>query len=203
MSIEKYTTEVFVLREFERDENDLVYKVWTRDFGIVFVLARSIRKINAKLRMVVKKNDFLLMTLVKGKDVWRLTGAEEYNKENLFLKQEKDFFWQCKAKKVISDVINKFIEEKKSYKKLFDKLESLFILEENHKSFSLMDINRFKLLITYLVLVDTGYADALIIGAKNLEEYKNFSMQDFYTHFILNEKEIKLHVFSSLKEIMI
>lgn len=203
MSIEKYTTEVFVLREFERDENDLVYKVWTRDFGIVFVLARSIRKINAKLRMAVKKNDFLLMTLVKGKDIWRLTGAEEYNKENLFLKQEKDFFWQCKAKKVISDVINKFIEEKKSYKKLFDKLESLFILEENHKSFSLMDINRFKLLITYLVLVDTGYADALIIGAKNLEEYKNFSMQDFYTHFILNEKEIKLHVFSSLKEIMI
>lgn len=52
-------------------------------------------------------------------------------------------------------------------------------------------------------MVDTGYADAKIIGVKDIEEYKIFSMQDFHTHFILNEKEVKNHVLKVLKEIMI
>lgn len=199
MSIEKYTTEAFILREYERDENDMVYKVWTRDFGIIFVLARSIRKITAKLRMVIKKNDFVLITVVKGKDVWRLTGAEEYSQNKILTNSD----WQFKAKKIISDSVNKLIEEKKTYKKLFDRLKSIFVSEENYKSLSLIDINKFKLLIMYIVLVDTGYADARIIGAKDLEEYKTFTMQDFYTYFVLNETEIKNHVLRSLKEIMI
>ena len=86
MAIEKYTTEAFILKQYEQGENDLVYKVWTKDFGIIFALARSIRKVNAKLRPNTKKNDFLVMTLVKGKEVWRLTGAEE-SKDKLFLNQ--------------------------------------------------------------------------------------------------------------------
>lgn len=199
MSIEKYTTEAFILREYERDENDMVYKVWTRDFGIIFVLARGIRKINAKLRMVIKKNNFLLMTVVKGKDTWLLTGAEE-DRGNIHFENND---WQFKARKIIGEGINKLIEEKKTYKKLFDRLKSIFILEENYKTFSFIDINKFKLLIMYIILVDTGYADARIIGAKDLEEYKNFSMQDFYTHFVLNENDVKYHVLSSLKEIML
>lgn len=100
MSIEKYTTEAFVLREYERDENDMVYKAWTRDFGIIFVLAKSIRKINAKLRMVIKKNDFILITVVKGKDVWRLTGAEEYKEDKNILRLKKIQIGILKLKKL-------------------------------------------------------------------------------------------------------
>ncbi len=203
MSIEKYTTEAFILREYERDENDMVYKVWTRDFGIIFVLARSIRKITAKLRMVIKKNDFVLITVVKGKDVWRLTGAEEYKNIIASHNKGKGNDWQYKAKKIISDTINKLIEEKKTYKKLFDRMESIFVEDQNYEIFSSFDINKFKLLITYIVLVDTGYSDARIIGAKDLEEYKTFTMKDFYTYFVLNEKEIKSHVLNVIKEIMI
>ncbi len=199
MSIEKYTTKAFILKEYDRDENDMVYKVWTRDFGIIFVLARSIRKINAKLRMLIKKNDFILITIVKGRDLWRLTGAEEYGNNKLLINND----WQFKAKKIIGEAVNKLIEEKKTYKKLFDRLESIFIFGENQKTLSLFDINKFKLLITYITLVDTGYVDATIIGAKDLEEYKTFLMKDFYTYFILNENEIKKHVLSALKEIMI
>lgn len=203
MSIEKYTTEAFILKEYERDENDLVYKVWTRDFGIIFVLAKSIRKITAKLRMTVKKNDFILITIVKGKDVWRLAGAEEF-KENKNISDTNNYLeWKFKAKKIISEAVNKFVEEKKTYKKLFDRMKSIFILDENYEAFSSVEINKFKILMTYLILVDTGYADARIIGAKDIEEYKTFSMSDFYIHFILNEKDLKNHVLNVLKEIMI
>ena len=197
MSIEKYTTEAFILREYEQGEHDLVYKVWTREFGIIFAVAKSIRKINAKLRSLIKKNDFTIITLVKGRDVWRLVGAEESISGTEFSISR---IWSLKAKKVISEVVAKFLEEKKTYKKLFDKMKSIF---SSTQDIDILDINNFKILIYYLVLVDTGYADASIIGAKDIEDYKNFSMKDFYTHFILNEKEVKKHVLHVLRETML
>ena len=197
MSHEKYTTEAFVLREYEQGEHDIVYKIWTREFGIIFAVAKSIRKINAKLRPIIKKNDLLIVTLVKGRDVWRLVGGEE-----LFLDLNSKITrsWSFKAKKVISEVISKFLEEKKTYKKLFDKIKSIFSLDQE---IDILEINNFKILIYYLVLVDTGYADASIIGARDIEEYKNFTIKDFYTHFILNEKEVKKHVLHVLRETML
>lgn len=196
MTYEKYTTKAFILREYEQGEYDLNYKVWTRDFGIIYIFARSIRKINAKLRLNIKKNDFTNITLVKGKEIWRLTGAEEENN----LKIDKDE-WVMQAKKIMSEIVNKFLEEKKSYKKLFDKLHSIFFTE--YEYIKNLDINKFKIFIYYIVLVDTGYADALIIGAKDIEEYKSFSISDLVTHFILNEEYVKRHVLSVLRESML
>lgn len=193
MAIEKYTTEAFILKQYEQGENDLVFKVWTKDFGVIFVAARSIRKVNAKLRPVAKKNDFLVMTLVKGKEVWRLTGIEEAGEKFLIGQQ------YLETKKIIAEAVDKFIEEKKTYKKLFEKFKNL-LLEESEGVF---EVQKLKLLIYYLVLVDTGYADAKKIGAKDLEEYKTFSVQDFYTHLILNEKEVKEHVAFVLKNSML
>lgn len=194
MAIEKYTTEAFILKEYEQGENDLVYKVWTKDFGIIFVLARSIRKVNAKLRPITKKNNFLVMTLVKGKEIWRLAGIEE-DKEEMLEGQ-----YSLEVKKIIAEGVNKFIEEKKTYKKLFERLKSL-LLYKNQKE--LYEIKKLKNLIFYLVLVDAGYADAKKIGVKDLHEYKSFNMQDFYTHFILNEKEVKEHLVSVLENSML
>jgi recombinational DNA repair protein (RecF pathway) len=196
MAIEKYTTEAFILREYEQGEHDLVYKIWTREFGIIFAVAKSIRKINAKLRSLIKKNDFTILTLVKGRDVWRMTGAEELIFDTDFNSKS----WSLKAKKVISEIVSKFLEEKKTYKKLFDKIKSIFSFGED---IDILEINNFKILIYYIILVDTGYADAGIIGAKDIEEYKNFSMKDFYTHFVLNEKEVKKHVLHVLRETML
>ena len=194
MSIEKYTTEAFILREYPQDENDFVYKVWTKDFGVIFVLARSIRKINAKLRMIAKKHEFLNMTLVKGKDIYRLTGVEETPMNYKFGE------YSSQVKKLIYEAIDRFIEEKKSYKKLFEKLKFLTLAYNN---LSPLETSKLKILIYYLVLVDTGYADAKIIGVKDIEEYKSFEMKDFYTHFILNEKEVKDHVVFVLKHSMV
>lgn len=194
MSIEKHTTEAFILKEYERGENDFVYKVWTKDFGIIFVLAKSIRKINAKLRMNSKKNEFLNITLVKGKDIWRLTGVDYglgiYIEENETL---------IKIKYLIGEIINRFLEENKSYKKLFERLKSIYL----DTNFQKLEIKKIQLLIYYIVLVDTGYADAKIIGVKDLESYKKLYSSDIYVNFILNEEEIKKHTKDIINIVML
>jgi recombinational DNA repair protein (RecF pathway) len=194
MAHEKYTTEAFVLKIYEQNEHDLAYKIWTKDFGIIFAVAKSIRKINAKLRSLVKKHDFFSVTLVKGKDIWRLVGAEEDN-----LLENNNPKASLTAKKIIAESIDKFLEEKKTYKKLFDRLKSAF----TEKDILGMEVNKLKVLIYYIVLVDTGYADARIIGAKDLEEYLRFSVTDFHTHFILNEKAVRGHVSLVFKNSML
>ncbi|MEN9338418.1 MAG: hypothetical protein RI945_143 [Candidatus Parcubacteria bacterium] len=194
MAIEKYTTEGFILRQYEQGENDLVYKIWTEDFGVLFAVAKSIRKINAKLRMQSRKHDFIAFTIVKGKDVWRLVGVEEL--KETFLYNKKDL----SVKKIIAESVDKFLEEKKPYRKLFQRMKSFFDLESD---FINLPINKLKILIYYIVLVDTGYADAKIIGASSLEEYKSFSPKDFWTHFILNEEETKKHLLLVLKDSML
>lgn len=192
MAIEKYTTEAFILRDYPAYEADMNYKVWTKDFGIIYISARSIRKTNAKLRMQTKKHNFLNMTIVKGKDIWRLVGIEEIPNQT----DNQKYFLE--AKTIVAEVINRFVEEKKTYKKLFEKLKTVIFSGTKE-----LEIKKLKLLIYYLVLVDTGYADAKIIGAKDLEEYKNFSISDFYLYFILNENQIKEQVNVILKNSML
>lgn len=197
MAHEKYTTEAFVLRVYEQGEHDLVLKIWTKDFGIIFAVAKSIRKINAKLRSQIKKHDFFSVTLVRGKDIWRLVGAEE---KPLFSDiYSRSYKSHLIIKKIIAESIDKFVEEKKSYKKLFERLRNASI----EKEILTLGTEKLKVFIYYIVLVDTGYADARIIGAKDIEEYISFSLEDFHTHFILNEKAVREHVSLVFKNSML
>jgi len=208
MSIEKYTTEGLILKSYEQKENDLVFKIWTREFGIIFCLATAIRKIQAKLRMKMQVNRLVIITIVRGKEIWRLTGAEEIlifhsesNSNKKILDSENlNYFFSLEnmleKNSIISECVNRFLPIEKSHKKLFDKLKNILVLPD-------LDLNNFRALIYFIVLVETGYADALMIGAKDLEEYINFSAVDLHINFILHEKVVKDHLRKVLQESML
>jgi hypothetical protein len=196
MSIEKHITEGLILKKYEQGEHDLVFKIYTREYGIIFVLAKSIRKITSKLRMKMQVGRFVIITAVRGREVWRLTGVEEYAK-NSQLDELKSL--SLKINFLICECINRFLPLEKSYKKLFDRMKEIYESE----SVKNIDQNNMRGLIYFVVLVETGYADAKVIGVKNLEEYINFSVKDLHTHFILNEKEVKNHLRKVLSESML
>ena len=77
MAIEKYVTKCIVIESYDRGEHDRVYKLFTREYGMVLAHAKSIRKLESKLRAHVRPRSVALVTLVQGKEVWRLVGAEE------------------------------------------------------------------------------------------------------------------------------
>ena len=190
MSIEKYVTEGLILKKYEQGENDLTFKVFTFEFGIIFVLAKSIRKINAKLRMQMQVYHFVKLTLVRGREVWRLTGASEiiFKTNNKIEKIENVV--------IISECLNRFLPSEKPHQIIFEKLKDILSLEKIY-------LNDFRTLVYYVVLVDTGYADCKVIGVQNIEEYKSFKAADLQTYFILNEKEVKFHIKKVLSESML
>lgn len=74
MSYAIYTTEAIVLRVVPSGEANSDVVLFTRDLGKITVRAQSARKQESKMRMHLTKFRLVTVDLVKGKNMWRLTG---------------------------------------------------------------------------------------------------------------------------------
>lgn len=184
MAIEKYTTKCIVLEGYEKGEHDKVFKLFTRDFGLIMAHAKSVRKLESKLRAHVMPGKMATVTLVKGKEVWRLVGAEEKAGKYALLKEAVHY-------------LGRFVRGEGTYKSLYDRIVLLLDKCEN------LEEGKVRLLLLYMLLVGLGYADAKVIGAKTIEEYVMWSIDDLYTHLILTHKEVRSHVFLVMKEMQL
>jgi DNA repair protein RecO (recombination protein O) len=69
-------TEGFIFKKEDRLEADRVLSIFTKDFGRIEVLARAVRKINAKLRTDSEIFSFCEIEFVQGKNKKTLTDAK-------------------------------------------------------------------------------------------------------------------------------
>lgn len=175
MAIEKHTTKAFVLASYDNGENDRSYKLFTRDFGLIKAHARGIRKLESKLRGHILVGRLILVTIVQGKEVWRITGCQEMEIKSFFIKE-------------VIKIIERFVRGETVHKKLFDKLNYICDHAEKYNE------NDLRLFTYFILLVDLGYADATIIGAKNIDEYKSWNIEDLYVHFVITKDRIRKHV---------
>ncbi len=76
MSYSIHTTEGLVLSYRSLREADRVYSILTRDFGLIRATATGVRKGHSKLRGVIEPISLVQVSLVKGREYWRLTSAE-------------------------------------------------------------------------------------------------------------------------------
>jgi recombinational DNA repair protein (RecF pathway) len=184
MAIEKYTTESFILEWYERAEHDRVFKLFTREFGVVIAHAKSVRKLESKLRTHLLPGRMAVVTLVKGKEVWRIVGAEEKSVPDDFLPE-------------ITNYLLRFMRGEGVHKALFDRLLALL---EKATSF---DASKARVLLLYILLVDLGYADVKVIGAKSMEEYATWSIDDVYTHLLLLYNNVRTHTLLVMKDMQL
>lgn len=77
MSYHIYTTKGIILSERPVGEADRIYNILTRDLGLVRAKALSVRKAPSKLRGSLEPVVLSSVSLVRGKEYWRLTAAEE------------------------------------------------------------------------------------------------------------------------------
>jgi len=76
MSYHIYTTKGIVLSEQPRRESDRIYSILTREFGLIRAMALSARKETSKLRGSLEPFVLSKISLVRGKEYWRITSAE-------------------------------------------------------------------------------------------------------------------------------
>lgn len=184
MAIEKYVTKAIILESYDQGEHDRAYKVFTREFGLLICQAKSVRKLESKLRAHLLPRSISLLTLVKGKEVWRLVGAEKEQHDLTFIHE-------------VTSLVKRFIRGEGAHKALYDRLIYFLKCSTSYKEQSV------RLLLYYMLLVELGYADAKVIGAKDIKEYISFSVEDLYTHLLLTEYQVRSHVREVLEEIQL
>ncbi len=180
MAIEKYTTKSIILKAYPQGEHDYVYKLFTRDFGVVMAIAKSVRKLESKLRPHLIPGKSSVVTMVKGRDIWRITGAVEDGNPSASMRD-------------ITLLVSRFMQGEGAHKKLFDRLVSFADRASSYEE------TKARALLYYILLVDLGYADAKVIGAATLEEYISWSVDDLYTHLLLSYENVRRHVHTVLK----
>lgn len=77
MSHHIYHTRGFILRIANSGEADRTIYVFTEHLGLLSVRARAARKTSSKLRYSLQQYSLVRIALVRGKNIWRLTDAEE------------------------------------------------------------------------------------------------------------------------------
>lgn len=75
MGYRKYNTPGLILDRVTVGEADTFFFIYTRDLGRVGATARSVRTMKSKLRYALQPYTFVEISLVRGKQIWRITNA--------------------------------------------------------------------------------------------------------------------------------
>ena len=71
-----HTTPGLIIHSRPYGEAGKLLSIFTRDFGLVLANAQGIRLEKSKLRPFIQDYSFGIFSLVKGKELWRLTSAQ-------------------------------------------------------------------------------------------------------------------------------
>lgn len=112
MSHHVYNTKAFVLGFIPQKENDRIIIFFTEDLGLIYGIAQGVRKETSKLRGILLEGAFVNVSLIRGRNIWRVTTAS----------LEKDVLSSLKKDK----------ETQKAYLRVFSLLERLVKGEEKH-----------------------------------------------------------------------
>lgn len=72
---QKYQTEAIVLANREVGENDRVFALYTKDFGLIKARASAVRTEKSKMRYALQDYAYASASMVKGRRGWRVAGA--------------------------------------------------------------------------------------------------------------------------------
>lgn len=86
----KIHTEGIILKKHDTGEADHMYRIFTKDLGVIYARARGIRKMTSKLRHTLQVFSHIECSLIQGKGSLQLTNAEVYEHFGSLLAPHKD-----------------------------------------------------------------------------------------------------------------
>ncbi len=118
----KHTTHAFVLNILPSGEKNNFITLFTRDFGMIKAKAQSVRSIDSKLRYALQEYSYVEISLVKGKDVWRITNALPINNIYFELKNRQSVFMVIAR---IFSLLRRLMPEEGCEAPIFDDVRSI------------------------------------------------------------------------------
>ncbi len=120
MSYATYTTDAYVCGTFNRGTADRSYLLFTREAGMLFADAKSVREERSRQRFALQDFSRIRVSLVKGKQGWKVGSVEAIHNE----------FMRATSREARGSVValfrllRRFIHGEEAHTKLFDFVSS-------------------------------------------------------------------------------
>jgi recombinational DNA repair protein (RecF pathway) len=189
MSHTIHTTEGFILKSANFGEANKYYFIFTKEFGLIRASAQGVRFLKSKLRYGLEDYSFCQVSVVRGREIWRLTSAEK----KLDLKDKEKLLLLSRIFFLLLRLLHG--EEKNDL--LFDSVrEGMTFLANNE--LSLADLGNLECILALRILSSLGY-----IG--RLGDFDKFTVSPYFTLDLLKEMNTLktraiLEINKSLKE---
>ncbi|MFA6273254.1 MAG: DNA repair protein RecO [Candidatus Paceibacterota bacterium] len=122
------TTPAIVVRSRNSGENGKIFSLFCRELGLIRAHAQGVRKNNSKLRSHLADFSLVKVSLVRGKNFWRLTGATS---EKNYYYSLKDAPLKLKAAANVIRLLERLLHGEEKNEKLFDLVQSGFDFLDN------------------------------------------------------------------------
>ncbi len=151
MSYQVYTTKALVCGNFYYNTADKTILLFTRELGMLFAIAKSVREERSKQRYALQDFSLIKVSLVKGKTGWRIGSLET----------EKNFYSESVTRLargsvvVLFKTLRRFIQGEEAIPELFD-----FCVESsNYLTKEIKEREKVDLLVQLKILSDLGYVE--------------------------------------------
>ncbi len=180
MAYHIYQTDAFVVGSSSYGETAKIFILYTEELGLIRASAQGIRTMSSKLRYALDDMSHSRVSLVRGKEYWRITGAQSIN----VLRPTNIFVTKVYAR--IVKLIERLIHEEESDAYIYTLLRSFFMhIAKNNANDS--DQKTIEVITVARLLQHLGY----ISPTKEIESV--------FGETILSEKIIEQHRSSQKK----
>lgn len=150
MSYVTYTTRALVCGGFEQNTSDKSFLLFTRDAGMLFASARSVREEISKQRCALQEFSRVRVSLVKGKQGWRV-GSVEVEQNDFSLAKDRETRGSVV---MVHRLLRRFIRGEEAFADLYDftvsALDELLKVQPNRRTLDLFVQTRILLLLGYV-----------------------------------------------------
>ena len=178
MSHTRYESECFVLEAEERGEANAQYLLFTKDLGLLRASAQGVRLSQGKLRYSLQEFSKADVSLVRGKEFWRVVGAQ--SKVHLWMKQELSSSKLLLLAKIFK-LVKRLVTGEEKNQTLYSILEEAVTYLQG-REFNDEELLLLELLVVAHVLKQLGYFEVT-------EVYKPFLEVQLFADTMLHEVE--------------
>ena len=150
MSHTIYQTRALVLGAHDFKESNKLIALFTREFGLIYAHAQSVRDVKSKMRFHTQTLSFVDVDLVSGRDMWRMTGIHSHT-SGVTLTQHPLYSIYIK----IADTLKRLLRGEDAHKELFFQVEQC-IQETAHET-DTQNLEEIEIIIMIRILHHVGY----------------------------------------------
>ena len=154
-----YTTPGFIIDSRNYGEAGKILYIFTRDFGLIQAIAQGIRLEKSKLRYFVREHSSGIFSVIRGKEYWRLTNAQEAGRQELGAWSTGKGSREIMAK--ISLLLRRLLHGEEANMSLFDYLAALKqYLDKPEWKYESNSFDALESLTVIRILHSLGYVDS-------------------------------------------